>query len=81
MCHYNQDKRMSLSQLIQSGFFSKEVAQHYAKHKGEKKATIFVGSQSSMSVALSQRKDNQKIQSDGIQIASNNLLFQSKKAE
>lgn len=34
-----------------------------------------------MSVALSQRKDNQKIQSDGIQIASNNLLFQSKKVE
>lgn len=34
-----------------------------------------------MSVALSHRKDNQKIQSDGIQIASNNLLFQSKKAD
>ncbi len=34
-----------------------------------------------MSVALSNRKDNQRVQFDGIQRASDNLLLQSKKAE
>ena len=56
MCHYSPQRRLSLANLVKSGFFSKEVKVLYEKNEGSQTKKIFLSGSSSASQMMNVRK-------------------------